>query len=283
MEHNSHTMKFTCQECTAHSFLVYLQSCATISAILEHFHHPKKPCTPSFFPSAPATSNWLSDLYVKTAERASLCEVHLWGWSAEAAGGSGSSTRRRLQTVLVTHAVTAKLHVWEAWATDRHLLTALESESPSQWADRASFWRGFSFWLAGTCHLTMCSPEGQRGKPCAISSYKGTNPIMGCPPSWPHLTPLTSKYPIFKRQTPLCHGFDILKFWGNIQSPTSGTVGQFSCSLVRLFAPPMDCTAPGFSVHHQLLELTQTHVHQVSDAIQPSVIPFSSRLQSFPA
>ena len=27
---------------------------------------------------------------------------------------------------------------------------------------------------------------------------------------------------------------------------------------------------PGFSVHHQLQELTQTHVHRVSDAIQPS-------------
>ena len=33
---------------------------------------------------------------------------------------------------------------------------------------------------------------------------------------------------------------------------------------------PMDCSMPGFSVHHQLLELTQTHVHQVSNAIQPS-------------
>ena len=27
---------------------------------------------------------------------------------------------------------------------------------------------------------------------------------------------------------------------------------------------------PGFPVHHQLLELAQTHVHQVGDAIQPS-------------
>ena len=27
---------------------------------------------------------------------------------------------------------------------------------------------------------------------------------------------------------------------------------------------------PGFPVHHQVLELTQIHVHQVSDAIQPS-------------
>ena len=33
---------------------------------------------------------------------------------------------------------------------------------------------------------------------------------------------------------------------------------------------PMDCSTPGFPVHHQLLELAQTHVHQVSDAIQPS-------------
>ena len=33
---------------------------------------------------------------------------------------------------------------------------------------------------------------------------------------------------------------------------------------------PIDCSTPGFSVHHQLLEFTQTHVHWVSDATQPS-------------
>ena len=33
---------------------------------------------------------------------------------------------------------------------------------------------------------------------------------------------------------------------------------------------PMDCSTPGFPVHHQLPELAQTHVHWVSDAIQPS-------------
>ena len=36
------------------------------------------------------------------------------------------------------------------------------------------------------------------------------------------------------------------------------------------FCDPMDCSTPGFPVHHQLLELTQTHVHHVGDAIQPS-------------
>ena len=33
---------------------------------------------------------------------------------------------------------------------------------------------------------------------------------------------------------------------------------------------PMICSTPGLPVHHQLLEFTQTHVHRVSDAIQPS-------------
>ena len=32
----------------------------------------------------------------------------------------------------------------------------------------------------------------------------------------------------------------------------------------------MNCNMPGLPVHHQLLESTQTHVHRVSDAIQPS-------------
>ena len=32
----------------------------------------------------------------------------------------------------------------------------------------------------------------------------------------------------------------------------------------------MDCSTPGLPVHHQLPELAQTHVHPVSDAIQPS-------------
>ena len=33
---------------------------------------------------------------------------------------------------------------------------------------------------------------------------------------------------------------------------------------------PMDCSTPGLPVHHQVLEFTQTHVHWVGDAIQPS-------------
>ena len=48
---------------------------------------------------------------------------------------------------------------------------------------------------------------------------------------------------------------------------------QFSSvqSLSRpTFCHPMDYRTPGFPVHHQPPELTQTHVHLIGDAIQPS-------------
>ena len=35
---------------------------------------------------------------------------------------------------------------------------------------------------------------------------------------------------------------------------------------------PMDCSTPGFPVHHQLLELAQTHVHHVGDAIHHLIL-----------
>ena len=44
---------------------------------------------------------------------------------------------------------------------------------------------------------------------------------------------------------------------------------------------PMNCSTPGLPVHHQLPEFTQTHVHQVGDAIQASH-PLSSPSPSAP-
>ena len=38
---------------------------------------------------------------------------------------------------------------------------------------------------------------------------------------------------------------------------------------------PMDCSTPGLFVYHELLEFTQTHVHRVGDAVQPSHPLFS--------
>ena len=52
---------------------------------------------------------------------------------------------------------------------------------------------------------------------------------------------------------------------------SSVTQSQFSHSVLSLtLCDPMDCSTPGFPAHHQLPKLAQTHVHQVSDAIQPS-------------
>ena len=55
---------------------------------------------------------------------------------------------------------------------------------------------------------------------------------------------------------------------------------QFSSSCLTL-CDPMDCSTSGLPVHHHLPEFTQTHVHRVGDAIQPSH-PLSSPSPSAP-
>ena len=55
---------------------------------------------------------------------------------------------------------------------------------------------------------------------------------------------------------------------GSVQISSLAQLGLTLCD-------PMNRSTPGFPVHHQLPEFIQTHVHQVSDAIQPSH-PWSS-------
>ena len=55
---------------------------------------------------------------------------------------------------------------------------------------------------------------------------------------------------------------------------------QFTQSCLTL-CDPMDCSMSGFPVHHQFMELVQTHVHRVSDAIQPSRPLSSPSLPAF--
>ena len=67
-----------------------------------------------------------------------------------------------------------------------------------------------------------------------------------------------------------------LAWWLLLSSVQFSSVDQ-SCPTL---CDPMNRSMPGLSVHHQFPEITQTHVHRVSDAIQPShplsSIPFSS-------
>ena len=80
----------------------------------------------------------------------------------------------------------------------------------------------------------------------------------------------------------ICH-------WGN-QFTEAILVFQFSsvAQSCLTLCNTMSCSTPGLPVYHQLLESTQTHVHGVGDTIQPShphptIVPFSSCPQSFPA
>ena len=57
-----------------------------------------------------------------------------------------------------------------------------------------------------------------------------------------------------------------LSFAENTVSVQFSSVAQLCPTLWD----PMDCSTPGLPVHHQLLMFTQTHIHWVGDAIQPS-------------
>ena len=80
--------------------------------------------------------------------------------------------------------------------------------------------------------------------------------------SWNHL----NYFLMWSDYSPLC----IIK---NTESKGNSIPSvQFSAAaqLCLTLCDPMDCGMPGFPIHHQLLELVQTHVHWVGDAIQPS-------------
>ena len=71
-----------------------------------------------------------------------------------------------------------------------------------------------------------------------------------------------------------CFDHGLSSGWKSLHSHFS-SVAQSCPTLYN----PMDYSTLGFPVHHQLLELAQIHVHQVSDAIQPShSLPSSSPL-----
>ena len=73
----------------------------------------------------------------------------------------------------------------------------------------------------------------------------------------------------------------VLMEWMNLEPIIHSEVSQKEKDKYRIqfssvtqscptLCDPMDCSTPGFPVHHQLLELAQTHVHWVGDAIQLS-------------
>ena len=101
---------------------------------------------------------------------------------------------------------------------------------------------------------------------------------------WPYLTEKKKSYFFQIKQTKVLKEFKWRKYvYRSIQF---SSVAQSSPTL----CDPMNCSTPRLPVQHQLLEFTQTHVHRVSDAIQPShplsspspPAPNPSQHQSFP-
>ena len=115
-------------------------------------------------------------------------------------------------------------------------------------------------------------------------------------------------------QAPLSMKFSRQEYWGGSPCPPPGDLpnprikpssltspalagGVFTTSttwealsgvssvvqLCPTLCEPMDCSTPGFPVHHQLWEPAQTHAHRGGDAIQPSHPLFSSCPQFLPA
>ena len=66
------------------------------------------------------------------------------------------------------------------------------------------------------------------------------------------------------------HGIIFIFLWKFIKSKTNSVQFSSTAQSFLTLCDPMECSIPGFPVHHQLLEFTQTHVHWVGDAIQPS-------------
>ena len=105
------------------------------------------------------------------------------------------------------------------------------------------------------------SPNSQSlPKLMSIELVMTSNHLILCRP----LLLLPSSFPsirVFSNESALLIRWP--KYWSSVQF---SSVAQ-SCPTLR---DPMNHSTPGLPVHHQLPEFTQTHIHRVSDAIQPS-------------
>ena len=107
------------------------------------------------------------------------------------------------------------------------------------------------------CDPMDCSPPGSS----VCGDSPGKNSGVGC-----HAL-LQGIFPTQKMNLHLLH----LLHW-LVGSLPPGHLVQFSsvAQSCPTLCDPMNCSMPGLPVHHQLPEFTQTHVHRVGDAIQPS-------------
>ena len=72
-------------------------------------------------------------------------------------------------------------------------------------------------------------------------------------------------------KAPPTMGFSRQEYWSGVPLPSPYTIKFSSVTQsCPILCDPMNRSTPGLPVHHQLPEFTQTHIHRVSDTIQPS-------------
>ena len=138
---------------------------------------------------------------------------------------------------------------------------------PVSWSGEGQFWQQhFTFWK----HKTVCACKGFMLPSGPGTSLSPLDLPQGC------------QCAVYDPCTLLCYVSDLCtclllttraRSWPrafvNLFVPEQCHTRsvQFSCSVA---SDSTGCITPGFPVHHQLPELTQTHVHRVNDAIWPS-------------
>ena len=153
-----------------------------------------------------------------------------------------------------------------------------ESESLSVLSD--------SLWPQGL-YSSWNSP-GQNTGVGSLSLPQGIFPTQGSNPGLPHcrwilhqLSYKGSPRILEWLANPFSSGFSWLRnrigvsfisgrFFTNREAPTVHVQFSSVTHLYPTLCDPMNCSMPGFPVHHQLQEFTQSHVHWVGDAIQPT-------------
>ena len=104
-------------------------------------------------------------------------------------------------------------------------------------------------WIAGTFFTTEPPGKPMKTGVSRLSLFQGIFPTQGSNRGLLHCRQILYQLSY--------QGGPVIKFTSVTQScPT--------------LCNPMNCSTPGLPVYHQLLEFTQTHVHRVGDAIQPS-------------
>ena len=100
-----------------------------------------------------------------------------------------------------------------------------------------------------------CGPSWDLGPRAPVCSWEGPDMMLRLSQHWDHLSNRQADRSVSTRLE-------------------SAFLGEHRCCSVTESCPtlcdPVDGSTPGFPVHHQLPEFTQTHVHRVSDAVQLS-------------